>query len=297
MDKRLLRFRYCDSRFYAYLEKVLNRLPDETREEILNNRGLEILGSKDFLVAFGLYLLFDNQISDIVYLNTRVLREPENWIIHAVAHEFAHYVAKKGETGLYEKEAEDLLVRWGFEKEVEEIDYSRPISESAGYTAGYEWAKEQDEEELWERFGEFYHEWDEERLSNERLEELHYMADPTSILDKMGMLGERRETISPQEFEEANDEPIDIASLEKGIIRGLMGYLKGKRLKKESHSYQREIDEVEVVNTLERIASDLAKLFSLHGIHKYFEEARFAELGEVSLGIEEVLEKLKGNHK
>lgn len=36
MDKRMTRFKHCDSRLYPYLDKVLARLPEQVREELLN---------------------------------------------------------------------------------------------------------------------------------------------------------------------------------------------------------------------------------------------------------------------
>ena len=42
MDKRIARFKHCDSRFYPYLEKVLGKLPGEVKEEVLNNQALQI---------------------------------------------------------------------------------------------------------------------------------------------------------------------------------------------------------------------------------------------------------------
>lgn len=289
MDKRILRFKCCDSEFYPYLWKVLKRLPEEIREDILNNKSLQIFSYNDFHEKYGFYDQFADLTRDIVYLNEIILKMPEIDLIHTIAHELAHYVDGGGRTGLYEKEAEELLEKWGFNKEVEAVQYSKSIAESAGYKAGYEWAKKQGEENL-NPFQEYYEEWDMGCLSSERWENLIYEADPDSILDEMGMLVEPEEL---SEHELNKNKVLDIMSFDKGIVWGIMCYLKEQKIKKESHSYQREIDKVKLANALERIDNEFSKLFSLRGYRKYIKEARHLEIPKLYLRINDLLQNVK----
>ncbi len=111
MDKRILKFKLCDSRFFSYLENVLNRLPEEVKEYILNSEDFQILSSEDFHEAYGLYWNFDNPAKDFVYLSTMRLGYSEEQIIYTIAHELAQHGIGKGVTGAYEKEAEAILGR------------------------------------------------------------------------------------------------------------------------------------------------------------------------------------------
>ena len=293
MDKRIFRFEQCDSRFYPYLQKVLNRLPREISEDILNNKGLEILGIEDFLTVYGCFRQFNGPVRDIVYLNEEILTRPEISIIHTIAHELAHYVAGKGKIGLHEKEAEDLLVSWGFNEEVEQVKYHKSISETEGYKVGYEWAKKQKEQELLDRFEQYYKEWDEDRLSDSRLEALFYEVDPMSIYSDMGMIG------GPEESSESKPDEdtimIDSYSLDKGVVWGIMAAVKEIILKRESCfiGKGKDKDKVEVLKTLEIIDHELSKLFVLRGYHEYFEEGWRLGIDQLSMGIDKLLQKIK----
>ena len=119
MDKRITRFKHCDLRFYPYLGKVLARLPKDVREEVLKNENLQIVADEDFHEMFALNYEFDNPVKNLVCLNTKSLNAPEYQLIHTIAHEIAGYVVGEGKAAFDEKEAEQLLVSWGFEKEVE----------------------------------------------------------------------------------------------------------------------------------------------------------------------------------
>ncbi len=164
MDKRITRFKLCDYRFYPYLEKVLERLPGEVKEDVLNNKTLEILSDEDILEAYVSQNEFDNPIKTLLYLNAKILKEPDHRIIHTIAHEIANYVLRDGETVFYEKEAEDLLINWGFEEEVHAVRYDQAMAKSEGYKLGYEWAKKQDKEYLLQHFGLYFDEWNDKGL-------------------------------------------------------------------------------------------------------------------------------------
>jgi hypothetical protein len=197
------------------MEKVLTRLPQKVAfQEVLDDPEFQIISFEKSLL--GCQISFENSIKNLVVLNDLLLSEPEFKIIYGLAHEIAHKIAGKGNTGLYEKEAEELMVRWGFVKESEKVDYHRPVCESAGYNTGYEWAKKQKD---LSKFEEFYHEWDEGRLSSERLDLLLCTADVMSIFDEMGGLGNsnsNREIAKGENIYPGDD------SLDRGVIHGIV---------------------------------------------------------------------------
>jgi hypothetical protein len=47
MTKRIDRFKLCDLRFYPYLRSVIERLPEEVREIVLNFTLLSLLKKRD----------------------------------------------------------------------------------------------------------------------------------------------------------------------------------------------------------------------------------------------------------
>ena len=48
MDERLNRFKFCDLWLYPYLDRVFSRLPENLREEILNNKDFQIVSYATF---------------------------------------------------------------------------------------------------------------------------------------------------------------------------------------------------------------------------------------------------------
>ncbi len=253
INKKILRFKSCDDRFYPYIEKVLKRLPKGVCfKDILDDLSFEMISfSKE---TNGQFYDFLNQVKDLVVLNESILNFPESNIIYVIVHELAHKVAKEGKTGLDEKEAEELLHTWGFEKESEAVNYLKPIWESEGYKIGYEWAEKQEDLSAFE---EYYHEWNEGRLTGERLEMLWYIADATSMLVKE-MGAENKESI-PEENIFLDDE----LRMERGVIWGIMGVLKERkeRLKKR-FSHKSGEDEVFFIETLEKVSSECNKLWN-----------------------------------
>jgi len=289
MEKRILRFKNCDSKFYPYLEKVLNRLPHETKEDILNNKNLQILGNEDFLATLGMNFRFDDPITNIVYLNQIYLKEPEHSIIYTIAHELAHYVAGKGETGLYEKEAEEKMLKWGFNVEVEKRNYHRPILESFGYKAGYMWASKQKEQGLLDDFGEFFEDWDDDTLSGEQIEKLHYAVDPTSIMAEVAQFEDEDGMSEDSE----KDMIIDDGFGDKGVIWGIMGRLKEIIVQKNSIYIDEDASKTEFINTLEEINRKFIKLFSLNACTDFFREMHHYEIPELSIKVDQFLEEYK----
>ena len=172
MDKRIDRFKLCDLRFFPYLRGIIERLPEDVREDVLNDKSFQILTDDDALNACVLRYRFSDPVKTLVYLNTKILKEPEHQLIHTIASEIAHYVSNKRKTGLGSKDIDDLLLQWGFEKEVEAVRYDQAISESEGYKIGYDWAKKQNHDYLMQHFGLYFDQWNDEgmgRLSNKEL--------------------------------------------------------------------------------------------------------------------------------
>jgi hypothetical protein len=173
MTKRIDRFKLCDLRFYPYLRSVIERLPEEVREIVLNDMSFQILTDDEVLEALVLRYEFGAPIKTLVYLNTKILKEPDHQIIHTIASEIVHYILKKEGTHVSERKVEDLLVKWGLGKEVEAVRYDQVISESEKYRLGYDWAKKQNHDYLMQRFGLFFNQWNDKGLGSLSSKELN----------------------------------------------------------------------------------------------------------------------------
>jgi hypothetical protein len=220
MDQNILRFTHCDPRFYPYIEKVFARLPEEVKERLLNDRGFQLLAGDDLLEECVLRYEFEAPVSKLVYLNTKMLIEPEHWQIYSIAHEVARYVI--GESEAVEKQVEELLVEWGFEEELEAFRYDTVIADSEGYKIGYEWARTQNPEYVLRHFGLYFDEWNEKglrRISKEQFEILRTKAK-TEIADEITQIpGRERDTT---EYTIPRDE---------AIIAGIMAAVKEIKFK------------------------------------------------------------------
>jgi hypothetical protein len=220
MDKRMTRFKHCDPRFFPYLEKVLDRLPDKVREDILNSTAVQVLAGEDLHRSCALRVDFDDPVKTLLCFNPKVLFEPEHQLIHTIAHEFALYVA--GEVGSVKaaQKAEDLLHEWGFDMEIEAVQHCKAVSESEGYKIGYAWAKKQSMDYLLQHFGLYFDEWNEKGLRRMPREQL---AQVKSEAGTRALLKDRIETGGAEELgkPEATALPRDEA-----IIAGIMAAVK-----------------------------------------------------------------------
>jgi len=195
MDQDLGRFTYCDPRFHPYIERVLARLPEEITRRLLNDNGFQILAGDDLIQECVLRYAFETPVRKLVYLNTKMLMEPEHWLTYAIAHEAARYVIGEGDAEAVEKRAEELLVEWGFEEELEAFRYDTVIVDSEGYKVGYEWARRQSRDYVLRHFELYFDAWNAKglrRMSREQFELLQARA-ATAVPDQVTM-GER-ETI------------------------------------------------------------------------------------------------------
>jgi hypothetical protein len=220
MDKRMTRFKHCDPRFLPYLEKVLDRLPESIRENILNSTVLQVVAGEDLHRSCALRVDFDEPVKSLLCFNPKVLFEPEHQIFHTIAQEFALYVI--GEVGSVraEQKAEELLLEWGFEMEIEAVRHCTAVSESEGYQIGYEWARKQSMDYLMQHFGLYFDEWNQKglrRMSREQLEQVKSKAGTGALLNDRIETGGAGETAESEVTALPRDE---------AIIAGIMAAVK-----------------------------------------------------------------------
>jgi len=223
MDKGITRFKHCDSRFYPYLEKVFERLPDEIKEEILNDESLQIISHDDFHEMCILGYEFDHPVKKLVYLNTRVLRGPEHGLVCTIAHAIAYSVIGEKDRSQQENEAEGLLMDWGFEYELEAVRYCRAVFESADYKRGYEWAIKQNTDYLLQHFGLYFDEWNEKglgRMSRKEFVRLYDEAHIPSSLSHMPQI-EKQSDVTIGE-----DRISEVFSSDEAVLSGIMAAVK-----------------------------------------------------------------------
>ena len=212
MSARIQRFKLCDLRFHPYLKRVIERLPEEVREIVLNDMSFQILTDDDIFEACVLRYEFGAPVRNLVYLNTKILRESDHQIIYTIAFEIAHYNLKKQGAHEWERKVDDLLIKWGFGKEVEAVRYGQTISESKGYKMGYDWAKKQNHDYLMQHFGLYFDQWNDQglgSLSSKEFNMLNRKGETDPILEdilpskKLGFLdsdiGENTDSLSTRQ--------------------------------------------------------------------------------------------------
>jgi hypothetical protein len=132
------------------------------------------------------------------------------------------------ETKFREKDIEDLLVRWGFEKEIEAVRYDEALAESEGYKTGYRWAKRQNKEYLMQHFGLYFDGWNESglgRMPSKVLNKLYKHDETDSILDDIIQLKKGKK------IEPTKDRAWEAHSLRKAMLAGIMVAVKEFELK------------------------------------------------------------------
>ena len=227
MDKRINRFKLCDIRFYPYLARIIQRLPDEVREDVLNDKSFQLLSDDEIIEACVLRYDFRHPAKSLVYLNSKILMEPRRQIIYTIAYEIARYVLRKVRTRVLERKIDELLIEWGFGKEVEAVHYDQAVSESEGYRIGYEWAQKQDYDYLMQHFGLYFDEWNEKglgSLSGDVVEILNHQAQTDSILEHIIQL-KKRDCVKS-----GKGGILETISLRKSTLAGIMAAVKELRL-------------------------------------------------------------------
>ena len=166
MSQRMQRFKLCDLRFHPYIRRVIERLPEDAREIVLNDMSFQILTDDEIFEELVLRYEFGAPVRHLIYLNTKILREPDHQIIHTIAFEIAHYIVKKQGAKVWERKLANMLIEWGFGKEVEAVRYDEVISKSEGYKIGYDWAHKQDPDYLRQHFGLYFDQWNDDGLGS-----------------------------------------------------------------------------------------------------------------------------------
>jgi hypothetical protein len=185
MDERVSRFKHCEPQFHPYLDRVFSRIPADLRDEILDDEGFDIVADKELPEICGRCFCFDHPVEKLVYLNPKALMQPDHRLLCSIAWEIADYVAgKEGKAG-DEHRVEELLVGWGFEREIDSVCFCDAVAGSTAFKSGYEWAKGQSEEYLMLHFGLYFDEWNEKglaRMSGERVESLRRRFSASKLL-------------------------------------------------------------------------------------------------------------------
>jgi hypothetical protein len=121
-----------------------------------------------------------------------------------------------------EEQIEKLLEKWGAKKELNHKKYPLPVLVSLGYKIGQQWASNQKRGDLLSRFEEFYNDWTNNQLTNQRYKMLYEELAPASIIAEMS------DTLN-----QALVDPHVAAAMlenfhlfEKGIVWGLMSVIK-----------------------------------------------------------------------
>ncbi|MGD8992898.1 MAG: hypothetical protein PVI00_15685 [Desulfobacterales bacterium] len=227
MDKRINRFKICDFRFYPYLAAVFERLPEAARDKILSDESFQILTDEDIFNAYMLRYDFANPVKALVYLNSKILTKSRHQIIYIIAHEVAKYVLSvtEAKAGFCEKDIEDLLMDWGFEKEAEAVRNDKTITESEAYKIGNEWARKQSHDYLMQHFGLYFDEWNGSGLGSKVLNKLNQHAETDLILDTIIQLKKEKE------LDHSKDRTLQTPSLRKAMLAGIMVAIKEFELK------------------------------------------------------------------
>ena len=188
MDERINRFKLCDLNFHSYLAGVMERLPEQVRNEVLDDTSFQILTDDEALKACVLRYRFSEPVKTLVYLNTNLLKQPRHQLIYTIAWEIAHYVLSQRQAAQDAASVEAMLRQWGFEKEVAAARSDQALCESRGYRIGYDWAKQQDRDYLLQHFGIYYDAWNREEydIPPGKMSELFgHRVEPGPILDRI----------------------------------------------------------------------------------------------------------------
>jgi hypothetical protein len=117
---------------------------------------------------------------------------------------------------------EKILEKWGANKELNPKKHPLPVLVSLGYKIGQQWASNQKRDTLLSRFEEFYNDWANDQLTNQRYKMLYQELDPASIIAEMSDTLNRA-LVDPH-IAAAMLENFHL--FEKGIVWGLMSVIR-----------------------------------------------------------------------
>lgn len=217
IEERVARF-WCNPEFRPYLIEVLERLPEEVlHEQVLADPRLEIISIAPD--NYGRCFSLPFPVEHLIVLNESMLTQPKTEIIHTIVHELAHKAVDGDGTGLREKDAEELVRKWGFEEESRAVHYLPALLEMEGYRMGYEWAAGQTE---LAEFEEFYDEWESGEFSASRFDQFTEMVKAHPISQEIAPLELVPEELLIQEI-------LDLPHLKMALSFGIMAFLQESR--------------------------------------------------------------------
>ena len=217
IEERVARF-WCSPEFHPYLLEVLKRLPEEVlHEEVLADPRLEIISIAR--ESYGRCFSLPAPVEHLIVLNESMLTQPKTEIIHTIVHELAHKAVDGDGTGLREKDAEELVRKWGFEEESRAVHYLPALLEMEGYRMGYEWAARQTE---LADFEDFHDEWESAEFSPNRFDQFTEMVKAKPITQEVSPL-----ELAPEELQIA--EILDSPHLKMALSFGIMAFIQESR--------------------------------------------------------------------
>ncbi|HHP7234784.1 MAG TPA: hypothetical protein ACFCUC_09150 [Desulfobacterales bacterium] len=212
MDSQIGRFKHCDPRFQPLLDNVLARVPPEVKHSVLEDKGLQIVADTAFSRCCALQFTFETPISRLIYLNPRLLQEADYRQIYMLLREIAQHVL--GEQ-LDDSAADQQLIAWGFEAEVNAMRFDRAVADSKGFRTGYEWARRQSRQYLLQHFGIYFDDWNNRGLGWGRL----------PAVEDLRIRGESRTAVEELDQDVAGAEAAGISSRD-AVLAGIMTAVK-----------------------------------------------------------------------
>ena len=228
MDERLRRFKDCDHRLYPYIDKVLKRLPEEVKEQVLSDSSFQFVSMYENISRF---CLFNTSTRSMAILKEKILMLPEYECLFTIAYKIAQYYTEKGEITSWREKLEEQLVTWGFEKERELVKYHRSLYESIEFDIGYLWAKEKEDKFMWVVYGDCLAHltaWDYGTLSEGQWDTLFKSLKPKEVMYKIGWIPK---IIQPDKTDPQGGMSDTLAK--RAVVYGIMSRLKEIKLGKE----------------------------------------------------------------
>jgi hypothetical protein len=194
------------------LDNVLARVPPQVKQSVLEDEKLQIVADTAFSRRCALQYTFETPISRLIYLNPRLLQEADYRQIYMLLREIAQHVL--GEQ-LDDSAADQQLIAWGFEAEVNAMRFDRAVADSKGFRTGYEWARRQSRQYLLQHFGIYFDDWNNRGLGWGRL----------PAVEDLRIRGESRTAVEELDQDLAGAEAAGISSRD-AVLAGIMTAVK-----------------------------------------------------------------------